>query len=129
MNSSVRLTQVLLVTMSAFQAALAAGAPWGRASYGGKHSGTLPVGLRVASGVASFVYAAGAVTLASPRTRPKVKGVLRRGCVVIGLIGTATNALSPSRPEKVWSAWSLALATSARYGLGRSHPRQDRTRR
>lgn len=39
----------------AFQTCLAAGAPWGKAAWGGG-SGTLPKSLRVASSVAVFVY-------------------------------------------------------------------------
>ena len=43
---------VLMGMVGLFQLALAAGAPWGEAAWGGRHEGTLPTGLRVASGVA-----------------------------------------------------------------------------
>ena len=41
---------------AAFQAALALGAPLGSASWGGAYEGQLPMGLRIASGVAVGVY-------------------------------------------------------------------------
>ncbi len=126
-NTVARLSPLLLVTMSAFQAALAAGAPWGRASYSGKHSGTLPGRLRVASAAASLTYAAGAATLASHRTHPRVRRAIGRGCVAIGILGTAANALSPSRPERMWSAWSFALAVSAWQDLAAASEKPDRT--
>jgi hypothetical protein len=44
------------VVIAIFQIALAAGAPLGRASWGGAHAGQLPTGLRVASAVAVGVW-------------------------------------------------------------------------
>ena len=41
---------------AAFQAALALGAPLGRAAWGGAYEGQLPMGLRIASGVAVGVF-------------------------------------------------------------------------
>ena len=40
------------LVQAAFQAAIALGAPLGRASWGGAYDGQLPMGLRIASGVA-----------------------------------------------------------------------------
>jgi hypothetical protein len=42
--------------IAAYQVALAAGAPFGGAAWGGTHSGTLPIGLRVASGVGAVLW-------------------------------------------------------------------------
>ena len=44
-----------LAVVAAFQVALAAGAPWGRAAWGGQHQGRLPARLRIASAVAAGV--------------------------------------------------------------------------
>ncbi|WP_127480007.1 hypothetical protein [Nocardioides pantholopis] len=114
-----RSAPLLLVTMSAFQAALAAGAPWGRVSYGGRWEGRLPTPLRVTSGVASLGYAASAAALASPRTSSRVRRRVGRGCVAVGAIGTVVNAISPSPPERLWSVWSVALAASSWHELAR----------
>lgn len=51
------------VGIAVFQIALAAGAPLGRAAWGGSHFGTLPVGLRVGSGVAVAVWVFAAVVV------------------------------------------------------------------
>lgn len=42
--------------LAAFQLAIALGAPFGKASWGGSHAAALPIELRVASGVAVGVY-------------------------------------------------------------------------
>ena len=47
---------LLLGGITGFQVALAAGAPAGRLAWGGSHDGTLPDGLRAASGVAAVVW-------------------------------------------------------------------------
>ncbi|SEJ19393.1 hypothetical protein [Demequina mangrovi] len=48
-------TAGLLVLVAIFQVALAAGAPWGEAAWGGTHRGTLPVRLRVGSAFSALV--------------------------------------------------------------------------
>jgi len=53
----------LLTAVGGFQVALAAGLPWGRASWGGAHAGVLPTNLRVASGASALVYAGLAAVL------------------------------------------------------------------
>jgi hypothetical protein len=69
-----------------FQGALAAGAPLGRAAWGGAHAGQLPGGLRIASGVAILVWAAASLLL------------LRRGG--LGVLAIPEGAA-------VWGAWIL----------------------
>jgi len=49
------------LTIALFQAALALGAPLGRAAYGGVHDGQLPTGLRMASAFATIVWALAAM--------------------------------------------------------------------
>jgi hypothetical protein len=44
------------LVLAAFQAAIALGAPVGRAAWGGRHPGRLPRNLRVASALAVVVY-------------------------------------------------------------------------
>ncbi|MCI0679398.1 MAG: hypothetical protein L0Z63_10210 [Actinobacteria bacterium] len=46
---------VLLGVVTLFQLALAAGAPWGVAAWGGRHPGVLPTRLRIASVVVALV--------------------------------------------------------------------------
>jgi hypothetical protein len=46
---------VVLVAGICFQLLLAAGLPWGRAAYGGQHSGVLPTKLRVSSVAAAVI--------------------------------------------------------------------------
>ncbi|WP_312179300.1 hypothetical protein [Arthrobacter sp.] len=104
---------LLLTTLSAFQASLAAGAPWGRAAFGGQHPGRLPVPLRVTSAVATIVYAAGAGALVSSRTSPGARRTALRGCLALGVLGTVMNAVSRSPVERMWSVWSLGLVVSA----------------
>lgn len=103
----------LLGMLSVFQAGLAAGAPWGRVSYGGKHPARLPAKLRRISVVSSLVYAAGAAGLASRRTPPRLKRAIHIACTGLGAVGAVVNAISPSRPEKLWSIWSLGLGAAA----------------
>jgi uncharacterized membrane protein len=55
------LAAVGFLVISAFQAALAAGAPFGRASWGGAYPGRLPSNLRRASVVAMVIWAIGAL--------------------------------------------------------------------
>ena len=46
----------LMAVLIVFQAALALGAPWGRAAWGGQHPGTLPRHLRMASAANILVF-------------------------------------------------------------------------
>jgi hypothetical protein len=92
----------------AFQVALALGAPWGAAAWGGTTHGPLPANLRIASAVAGTVWAVAAVI------------VLRRaGCHVVALpTGLAW-----------WGTWILVgvLAVGAVMNLASAvHPRPRR---
>jgi hypothetical protein len=106
-----------LVGIALFQLAIAAGAPVGRAAWGGTHVGALPTGFRVASGVAVLVYAFAALI------------VLRRGGLVLPvipeamarwgtwvlfgllLLGALMNVASSSVWERYfWAPYALILA-------------------
>lgn len=102
--------------IAAFQVALAAGAPFGRAAWGGAHE-RLPRNLRVASAVAAGVWVlvalivlAGAGFEASPIS---VSVADRATWVVAGLllVGAVMNFISRSRSERlIWGPVALVLA-------------------
>ncbi|GAA4403951.1 hypothetical protein GCM10023168_15940 [Fodinibacter luteus] len=103
---------VLLGGVTAFQLALAAGAPWGRLAWGGGHEGTLPIELRVSSGVAALLWGAATVAVAAERPRSaRGQRVLLRGLGGVCGLGAALNLASPSRAERaVWAPVSAAAA-------------------
>jgi hypothetical protein len=89
--------------VGAFQLALVVGAPWGTAAWGGGSSGTLPVGLRVASALAALVWGAVAAVSAGRLLGPVGRRRLLLGAAVYSTIGIAMNAISPSSTERaVW---------------------------
>ena len=99
-----------------FQAALALGAPLGRASWGCGHAGVLPVGLRIASAVAIVIWAF-AMVLVLERAGFSLlslrAGVVRWGTwVLVGLLvlGALMNLASPSPWERfLWGPVGLVL--------------------
>ncbi|WP_353987723.1 hypothetical protein [Ruicaihuangia caeni] len=105
--------------LTLFQAALALGAPWGRAAWGGQHAGVLPTGYRVGSAVSILVYGFIAVIALA---RADVVDVLPDGFaqvamwVVFGFLalGVVMNAISRSRVERaVMTPVALVLAVLA----------------
>ncbi len=104
--------------LSAFQAALAMGAPWGAAAWGGRHPGVLPGHLRLASAVAAPVVAGvAAVAVGRLLSGPGRRRVLLGAAACTGL-GIVANGVSPSIVERaVWapmSAVGAVLAVQAR---------------
>jgi hypothetical protein len=108
---------VLLALLGAFQLALAAGAPWGRAAYGGTRPGVLPPGLRITSLVFGalvypaailFVLDAGGVLSLSwlPGPRTVIMWIL----VGFFALGTAANLSSRSPIERLWGPVTAAIA-------------------
>ena len=107
----------LVGALTVFQLALALGAPFGAAAWGGRHPGVLPGRLRVASAIVGLVVypLIGLVILAAA-------GLIDDGwlpvdpTVVIWILagffalGAAVNAISRSAPERIWSPVSAALA-------------------
>ena len=105
------------VGLAAFQAAVALGAPLGRASWGGVHEGKLPRGLRIASGVAVGFHALAALIVLGRggfRVVPLPEGVLRWGTRALAgltLVGAVPNFASSSRWERFgWGPVTLILA-------------------
>lgn len=108
---------VLLGVLVAFQVALALGAPWGSAAWGGQHRGVLPTRFRVASavaGLAVYPLIIGLVLSAAGWISPpwlRGLGSLPMWVLagVFGL-GTLANVISSSPRERVWAPVALALA-------------------
>lgn len=105
------------LAIAAFQVALALGAPFGQASWGGRHRGTLPTGLRIASAAAVVVWVlAAGVVLARVgyEVSPIPAAVARWGTwVLVGLLplGALMNLASSSRWERfLWGPVALVLA-------------------
>ena len=110
--------------VGAFQLALALGAPWGEAAWGGASSGTLPVGLRVASGVTVLLWA-GVAAVSSGRLLGAVgRRRLLLGVAVYSSIGIVMNAASRSSTER--AAWVPLTAVGA--GLSWMAWRESRRR-
>jgi hypothetical protein len=111
---------VLFALLIVFQLALALGAPWGRAAYGGQHTGVLPTQFRVASAVAVVLWTAVALIVAlraglpvwSPLPASWLPVVV---WVVVGLlvIAVVMNAITPSGLERaIWLPFTLLLLAS-----------------
>lgn len=105
------------LTIALFQAALAFGAPLGRASWGGVHDGQLPTGFRVASAFAVFVWALAALIVlgrAGFEITPLPLRFLHVGTwVLVGvlLVGVLMNVASSSPWERyMWAPFTLTLA-------------------
>ena len=110
---------VLLLTVGAFQAALASGAPWGAAAYGGRTRGTLPGRLRAISAAACAGYVGVAYLVWTDRLGAPAQRRLDTGLAGLFTAGAALNALSSSKVERaVWAPTSALLACS----LWRSRP-------
>lgn len=101
----------------AFQVALAAGAPWGRASFGGQHAGVLPTRYRASSAVAAVVWALVALCVARdagiPVWAPLPDPVLPLvSWVAAGLaaVSVVLNAITRSSVERaIWLPVSVLL--------------------
>ncbi len=108
---------ILLGVLVAFQLALALGAPWGRAAWGGAHEGVLPTRLRIASAVAGLVvYPLIIVVILASANLIDADWLPLKGPPVlwplVGLLGLGAlaNAASRSRRERYWSPVALAVA-------------------
>lgn len=108
------------LVVAAFQVALAAGAPWGHAAYGGQQPGTLPVNWRVnsaAAAVALPLLAFAVLRIAGLDVWSPFPYAWGTPVLVILLVFLAAqaglNALSPSRFEK--TVWAQASAVA--FGL------------
>jgi hypothetical protein len=117
------------LVQAAFQAAIALGAPLGRASWGGAYDGQLPMGLRIASGVTAGVYVLAALIVlgrGGVRGVPLPYGVLRWGTwVLAGLlfVGALPNFASSSGCERFgWGPLALIQAVLCLFVALRAEP-------
>ena len=104
-------TAAALVVFASFQAALAAGAPLGRAAYGGARHGVLPGHLRAVSGVAALCYGSAAVLVLRGSGSP---GARARGFTALSVlmgVGVLANGASRSPVER--AVWTPATAATA----------------
>ena len=108
-----RAAATLIGATGLFQVALAAGAPWGSAAWGGQHPGTLPPRLRRASAVSGLALGSMAVLVAAPGVlEPGVRRRVLRGATGYFALGAVMNAASRSAVERaVWTP--VAAATAA----------------
>ena len=104
------------LAIAAFQAALAVGAPLGRAAWGGTHV-ELPMGLRIASAIAVGVWVLAALIVlgrAGFQVSPLPPGFVRWGTwILVGVLplGALMNFASPSNWERfLWGPVALILA-------------------
>lgn len=108
---------VLLGIVGVFQLALALGAPWGRAAWGGQNEGVLPGRLRVSSGVAGVViyplimlYVLVSSELIAADWPPGAGPVAMWILVAFFTLGAVANFASRSRMERTWGPVSLIIA-------------------
>lgn len=101
----------LLLGVAGFQAALALGAPWGSAAYGGANAGVLPDSFRTASAGASGVYLLLATAAGTSLVPPALRRRVMHGTAGLMMAGTLMNLASPSIVERmIWTPVTAALA-------------------
>ncbi len=123
MQAAAWVATVLLLVVVGFQLALAFGAPWGVAAWGGRHPGVLPTGYRVASGIVGFFFYPAVILILLDAA-----GVIGELCVnpcpleakpsnlvlwvLAGLftVGAIMNFISPSKAERPWGVVTLVIA-------------------
>lgn len=109
-----RATAAALAVVGGFQAALAAGAPWGRAAYGGTHHGSLPGRLRAVSAAASIVYCAGAALVWGDAGSQQARRRAFTALSVFMVVGTLVNGASRSPVERtLWAPFTAATAINS----------------
>ncbi len=117
MTAAAVIAVALLALLAVFQSALALGAPWGQAAWGGRHRRTLPAGLRLAS-AATAVAACPLMALYVLRSAEVIDAPPLPGAgavamwVLVGYfaLGTLANLASRSPRERFWGPVALALA-------------------
>ena len=115
----------VLTGCAGFQAALALGAPWGAAAYGGSHRGQLPIRLRMVSAAVVPLYVGIAGSASGAWGSRDVRMVVTRAGAACLAISVPLNLASPSLPER--RIWPIVGAVGA-ITLWRAVPRQQRRR-
>ncbi|WP_456823444.1 hypothetical protein [Cellulomonas sp. P5_E12] len=117
-----RLAAGLMATTAAFQAALALGAPWGEAAYGGATSGVLSSQQRVSSAIAVPVYLAVAAVATGRLGSPTVRRRVLRVASVAMAAGAVLNLASPSLVERLLWVPVTVLASVALWRAAPTRP-------
>ena len=117
MQTAALIAVALIGALAVFQLALALGAPFGAAAWGGRNPGVLPRNLRIASAVvglvvypimaATILAAAGLIDDEWLPIDPIVAMWILTGFFALGAI---VNAVSRSTPERIWAPVSAVLA-------------------
>ncbi|MGB3184726.1 MAG: hypothetical protein WBG36_13745 [Ornithinimicrobium sp.] len=113
-SKSRQITATLLLVQVGFQTCLAAGAPWGRASYGGQHDGVLPRGYRWVSAGAVFGYTAAAISLTRSAGSDRHRRAVLTGVATTMTVGALANGASRSSLERaLWTPYCVLTAVCA----------------
>jgi hypothetical protein len=104
------------LVIAGFQLALALGAPWGRAAWGGKNPGRLPSSLRRASAVSAVVWLIAPIVVLDRAGMPVVDlpDVIAQvgtwAVVAVSFLGALVNFASSSPYERFgWGPFALIL--------------------
>lgn len=107
----------LLAVVEVFQIALALGAPFGKASWGGRHEGVLPARLRIASAIAAVVaypliifFVLAAAGLIDTSLSEGTRRVGMWALTALLALGAVANFVSRSKIERIWGPVSLGAA-------------------
>ncbi|MEQ9167529.1 MAG: hypothetical protein RLO12_14825 [Fulvivirga sp.] len=95
-----------------FQGCLAAGAPWGKASMGGKYPGKYPPKMRIVAVLNMLILAFIAAVVLSEANLMfhqlnVISGIGIWVVVVFFAIGTIMNTITPSKIERIWAPVAL----------------------
>jgi len=100
----------LFLVVAVFQAALAAGAPWGAAALGGSNPGVLPDTSRVGAAVQGVIYLLLAGVAGRPWARPTLRRRALYGMAALMAVGAVMNLATPSLVERMlWTPVTVAL--------------------
>lgn len=106
-----KIAAAVFLGVAGFQGAIALGAPWGSAAYGGAHPGVLPDSFRTASAAASGAYIMLAVAAGTPLLAPALRRRVMYGTAALMAVGTLMNLASPSLVERmIWTPVTAGLA-------------------
>jgi hypothetical protein len=104
-----------LVGVAAFQTALAIGAPWGAAAWGGAHPGVLPGRLRAVSTAGAIAWFGAATVAAGAMGSETVRRRVLRGATGFAGLSVLLNGASRSRVER--AIWVPVTAIGAALGV------------
>lgn len=116
-NSAYLFAALSLIVM-VFHACLAAGAPWGAASMGGRYPGKYPPKMRWVAVLNIFVTAFMALVVLS-RVGLLLPGLMPVARVAIWVVavmylaGTVMNTITPSKIERIWAPVALLLLVTS----------------